>query len=167
MASVRVFWPLIRPISETIPPRQVYQLIFNSGLISPFSWFIIISFLSTFHEWLPTWLSIEKRWFTKGREINTSIWDNLWHLKQHFQNGFQLSISGLIRSLQSNFSAFHSGHTKLTSWRCEFTLVNFETIDYYRWRLQNLNQKIHAQTTSTPTGVKGRQDLKKTGIASS
>lgn len=87
--------------------------------------------------------------------------------KQHFQNRFQLSVYSLIMSLQSNFSACHSGHTKLTSWPFEFTLVNFETRGYYRWRLQNLNQKIHAQITSTHTGVKGRQDLKKTGIASS
>lgn len=54
-------------------------------------------------------------------------------------------------SLQSNFSACHSGHTKLTSWPFEFTLVNFETRGYYRWRLQNLNQKVHAQITSTHT----------------
>lgn len=163
MASVRVFCSLIRSISETILPEQVSQLVFNSGLISSFSWSIILSFLSTFHEWLPTWLSIEKRWllFTKGREINMSMWCNLWLLKQHFKNGFQLSGFSLIMSPQSNSSACYSGHTKCTPWPRELTLVNFETRDYYRWKSQNLNQKIHAQAIATLSGVKERQDWKR------
>lgn len=38
VASVRVFWPLIRPLSEAIPPGQVHLLISKGGFISSFSW---------------------------------------------------------------------------------------------------------------------------------
>lgn len=43
---------------------------------------------------------------------------------------FSLSLN-----LQSNFLASYSGHTRLTPWSCEFTLVDFETRDYYKMEI--------------------------------